>query len=82
LSVPPEIEIGLDPVKGSNCLKINHSIYGLPQSGRNHYVRSSKQLEIKKKKKENEIKIKNEKGKKSEMWHYTINHHQYAQYQQ
>ena len=42
--LPPEIEIGLDPVKGSNCLKINYSIYGLPQSGRNHYMRFSKQL--------------------------------------
>jgi hypothetical protein len=63
LSVPPEIEIGLDPVKGSNCLKINHSIYGLPQSGRNHYVRFSK-LEKKKKKKKTKSKSKMKKEKK------------------
>ena len=43
-SLPPGIEIGLDPVTGTNCLQIKKSLYGLPQSGHNHYKRLTKQL--------------------------------------
>ena len=42
--LPPGIEIGLDPVTGANCLQIKKSLYGLPQSGHNHYKRLTTQL--------------------------------------
>ena len=44
MKIPEGVEMGLDNVTGTNCLRICRSIYGLPQSGRNHYVRFTGQL--------------------------------------
>ena len=44
MKIPEGVELGLDEKTNTNCLRICRSIYGLPQSGRNHYVRFTGQL--------------------------------------
>ena len=42
--LPPGLNIGLNEVDGTDCLVLNKSLYGLPQSGYNHHTRFVTQL--------------------------------------